>query len=761
MKRQFHNASSTKHKPTSFPMLSHKLSVKNPSKSTKWLISLVMLILLHLVSSSNAALSLREFLLDHLRVHSLPFREDSRHGNKPMLKEYDFIVVGAGPAGCVVTNRLTENPDWNILLLEAGDEESVITDIPEIAHYLQFSRYNWNFSTEFQPGACRGLNNERCPWPSGRAVGGGSVINNNIYTRGNPNDFDRWLEAGNEGWGYADVLPYFKKSEDIDVPELKRSEFHGVGGYLNVDYSPFKSKLLDAFLESAPEVGLNLTDYNSPDGNVGFSRIQATIQFGRRHSASQAFLVPIADRQNFHVMKKAHVTKILIDRNTKRAYGVEFTKNRKKRVVYAKKEVILSSGAFFSPHLLLLSGIGPRDQLEKFNIPVVADLQVGENLQEHPAFASLAFTVNRKVGLISDRIYSNLAKEVFKSFTNQGWTTSLGCEGLGYVRTKYNNYPPGVPDIEYIFVPAGLASEEEKGLSLLRKTMGIPDGTFNEIFRGIKNKDAWSIWPMLMYPESRGYVRLKSADPFVYPAVQSNFFQDPLDLLRIVEGIKMVIELSQTKAFQKYKSKLSTRILPACKKFDYGSDEYWGCCVRQLTMQMHHQCGTCKMGPRGDRTAVVDPRLRVQGGIRGLRVIDSSIMPTITGGHTVAPSYMIGEKGADLVKEDWLQNQSFDLVDNKFGPGNQIVTNSKPSSQSSISDLDFTNAAASSNFDLRSVKPSSSQTVNRRGVFKPFGFAQNNGFTGSYFDSAPNGFSTNNQNKSPFNPFVQFYGRSW
>ncbi|XP_017301334.1 glucose dehydrogenase [FAD, quinone]-like, partial [Diaphorina citri] len=524
-------------------------------------------------------------------------------------------------SGCVVTNRLTENPDWKVLLLEAGDEENALTDIPETAHYLQFTKFNWNFTTEFQPGACRGLNNERCPWPAGRAVGGASVINNNIYTRGNPNDFDRWLEAGNVGWGYKDVLPYFKKSEDIDVPELKRSEYHGVGGYLNVDYSPYKSKLMDAFLESAPEVGLNLTDYNSPDGNVGFSRIQGTIQFGRRFSASQAFLRPIVERPNFHVMKKARVLKVLIDPNTKRVFGVEFMKNNKKRVVYAKKEVVLSAGAFFSPHLLLLSGIGPREQLEQFNIPVLADLQVGENLQEHPAFASLAFTVNQKVGLVSDRIFSNLAKETIKAFTNQGWTTTLGCEGLGYVRTKYNNYPPGVPDIEYIFVPASLAIEEEKGGSLLRKTMGIPDRTFKELFRDVKNKDAWSIWPMLMYPESRGYVRLKSADPMVYPAVQSNFFQDPLDLLRIVEGIKMVIELSKTNAFQKYKSKLSTRILPACKKHKYGSDDYWGCCVRQLTMQMHHQCGTCKMGPDGDRTAVVDPRLRVHG-IKGENVVD-------------------------------------------------------------------------------------------------------------------------------------------
>lgn len=725
----------------------------------------VTLAFLSLVIGAQSASLIQDYLLNVFRVHTLPFREDSRFGNKPILKEYDFIVVGSGPAGCVVANRLTENPNWNVLLLEAGEEETALTDIAETAHYLQFTNYNWNFSTEFQPGACLGLNNARCPWPAGKAVGGASIINNNIYTRGNPNDFDRWLKAGNVGWGYKDVLPYFMKSEDIDVPELKRSEVHGVGGYLNVDYSPYKSKLLDTFLESAPEAGLNLTDYNSPDGNIGFSRIQATIQFGRRHSASQAFLRPIRERENFHIMKKARVTKVLIDPNSMRVYGVEFMKNKKKRVAYAKKEVVLSAGSFFSPHLLLLSGIGPRDQLNQFNIPVLADLPVGENLQEHPAFASLAFTVNKKIGLVTNRLYGNIAKEAIRSFTNQGWTTTVGCEGLGYVRTKYNTFPPGVPDIEYIFVPASLAIEEEMGGSLLRKTMGIPDPTFNEIFRDVKNKDAWSIWPMLMYPESRGYVRLKSANPMVYPAVQSNFFQDPLDLLRIVEGIKMVIELSKTKAFQKYKSKLSTRILPACKGFSYGSDEYWGCCVRQLTMQMHHQCGTCKMGPDGDSTAVVDPRLRVRG-IKGLRVIDASIMPTTTGGHTVAPSYMIGEKGADLIKEDW-QDPSF-LVENKFGPKThpsqlKVKTPSKESSPQS----DFEEyGGGGGGFNIRAELSNdqtkrhsnhvSSSTASSHGGFgSPQG-----GFSGFRFNQfSPAGSGHPRQPNSFANPFRQFFGR--
>lgn len=589
-----------------------------------------------------------------IRVRGFPFREDPDFGNKPIFEEYDFIVVGSGPAGCVVANRLSENPQWNVLLLEAGGEETIVNQVSTIAHYLQFTNYNWNYITEQQSGACLGLKQGRCPWPAGKGTGGGSVINNNIYTRGNKQDFDSWAKAGNKGWSYNELLPYFLKTEDINIAELKRSPYHGVGGPLPVEYPPYRSELLETFLASAKEVRLNLVDYNNPNTHEGFSHIQGTIRMGRKVSAYRAFIRPYKGRKNLHVAILSRVTKILIDSETKEAYGVEFVKKRRRRNVRARKEVIISAGTFNSPQLLMLSGIGPKEHLDEMDIPVIQNLRVGDNLQEHPAFASLAFTVNKtQVSLIPQRLLTNVVPTLLDWVEGQGWLSTLACEGLGYVHTKYNDRsknPP--PDIEYIFVPTSLAGESGMGSDLLRKTMGIPDDTFSEVFQDIRNKDAWSIWPMLMYPESRGWVRLKSANPWHPPRIQSNFFSEPVDLYRIVEGIKMVIELSQTKAFQSLESTLNRRPFPACKHLKFGSDEYWGCCVRQWTMQMHHPCGTCKMGPEWDKNAVVSPRLQVYG-MKRLRVVDASIMPTIPGAHTVASAYMVGEKGADLIKEDW------------------------------------------------------------------------------------------------------------
>lgn len=589
------------------------------------------------------------------RIRGFPFREDADFGNKPILDEYDFIVVGSGPAGSVVANRLSENAKWSVLLLEAGEDESFVNQLATIAHYLQFTDYNWGFVTEYQSGACLGLTNGgRCPWPAGKGTGGSSLINNNIYTRGNRQDYDGWARAGNVGWSYEDLLPYFLKSEDINIAELKRSPYHGVGGPMPIEYPPFRSVLLDTFLESAKEVGLNLVDYNNPNTHEGFSHIQGTIRLGRKVSAYKAFIRPYKNRKNLHFAIRSRATKILINPNTKEAYGVEFVKARRRRTVRARKEVIISAGAFNSPQLLMLSGIGPKEHLEEMQIPVLQDLRVGDNLQEHPAFANLAFTVNRtQVSLIPERLLNDAIGTTLSWAEGQGWLTTLACEGLGYVHTKYNDRsknPP--PDIEYIFVPTSLAGEAGLGGSILRKTMGIPDSTYYDVYKDIMNKDAWMIWPMLMYPESRGNVRLKSSNPWHLPKVQSNFFDKSVDLYRIVEGIKMVVNLSQTKAFQSLASTPNRRPIPGCKQFEFGSDEYWACSVRQLTMQMHHQCGTCKMGPQSDPTAVVDPRLRVYG-IKNLRVCDASIMPTIPGAHTVAGAYMVGEKGADLIKEDW------------------------------------------------------------------------------------------------------------
>lgn len=458
-----------------------------------------------LFARPSSSLNIFQYLGQSYRKDLIQFREDSQFGNKPLLDEYDFIVVGAGAAGATVARRLAEVSEWNVLLLEAGGEESLITSVPAIAHYLQFTDYNWAYHTEKEPNACKGLVHQWCPWPAGKGLGGSTIINNNMYTRGNARDFDRWAEAGNPGWSYSDVLPYFLKNEDINVPELKRSPYHGVGGPLPVSYPAFKSKLLDGFLESAPEVGMKLGDYNALGSNVVFSRVQSTTLNGRRVTAARAYLLD--NLPNLHILEFGHVTKILINEHTKTAYGVEFVKSKKKRKVLATKEVIVSAGTFNSAKLLMLSGIGPKEHLEPLGIKTISDLRVGDNLQEHPAFAGLAFFVNDTVGFVPDKLYRNIIAETIKLYNRGSFMSLLPPEAVGYVKTKYNKNAGDVPDIEYIFLPGSILSEGGLGGGLGRMSMGIPDKLYYELYGDTMTKDTWSVWPMLMYPESRGQVR--------------------------------------------------------------------------------------------------------------------------------------------------------------------------------------------------------------------------------------------------------------
>lgn len=588
-------------------------------------------------------------ILKQYKQQGLKFKEDSIISSGPILSEYDFIVIGASPAGSVLTNRLTENPDWDVLLLEAGIDGSIYNDVPALATFYLFTEYNYNYITERNTGACLGLVNKRCPWPSGKGVGGGTLINALIYTRGNKRDYDDWEKAGNPGWSYDDVLPYFKKSENIKIPNLRESPYHGTDGEVPIEYAPFRTKFVEKFLQGGIDLGVATVDYNG-ESAVGFAPIQSTMDKGRRVTASASFLKPIKNRDNFHISQSSRVTKILINPSTKVAYGVEFFKNGLRRIVRARKEVIVSAGAFGSPHLLMLSGIGPKDHLEDLEIPVIQDLKVGDNLQEHISMAGLSFLINESLTVDVATIVRTLPQKFYQWYTTgSGELTAVGCEGLGYVKTKYA-VPGDYPDIELIFV--GLSGFAADAGASLRKGMGLTDEIYNKVYKSIEGKQGWSIWPMLLYPKSRGTVRLFSQNPFDQPKIVHNFLADESDLKVLVEGIKWAVNLSETKTFKNFGSILHNTKIPGCDNLEFASQEYWECTVRHITTQLHHQSGTCKMGPATDSTAVVDHRLLVHGLIN-LRVADASIMPIIPGGHTMAPAYMIGEKVADMIKEDW------------------------------------------------------------------------------------------------------------
>ncbi|CAG9770843.1 unnamed protein product [Ceutorhynchus assimilis] len=562
--------------------------------------------------------------------------------------EYDFIIVGSGSAGSVLANRLSEEKKWKILILEIGGPETAFMGVPILAPAFQMTQYNWRYFMELQNGLFYGLNDAKMHWPRGRALGGSSVINYMIYTRGNKWDYDRWAANGNPGWSYKEVLPYFIKSENGTNLQDIVSEVHGTKGPLSVE-NIYGAQLLDAFLEAGPMVNLPVIDYNANKESVGVGRMQATVKKGRRFSAATAYLWPVRNRPNLDIIIKAYVTKLLINTTTKTAYGVQYTKNGRTYTSKATKEVILSAGTFNSPQLLMLAGIGPKKHLENLGIKVLKDLPVGQNLHDHLTFPGLSFLIDQPIDL-SPEIFLPRIDEYLKKGT--GPLTSLsGPEGIGYVKTALADYKEDYPDIELIFVDGTLASD--LGLFTYRG-MNIRDDVFNSVFSPLLNFHAWTIFPMLLHPKSIGHMELRSKNPYDYPRFYGNFFSDPNDhdLDTFVESIRVIQRFSNTTAFQKYASKLNPKPMKGCGHLTFDSDSYWKCCIKAIAVTLHHQVGTVKMGPKGDPTAVVNPNLQVYG-IQNLRVADCSIIPMALGAHTNAPSMMVGEKASDIIKEFW------------------------------------------------------------------------------------------------------------
>jgi choline dehydrogenase len=519
---------------------------------------------------------------------------------------YDYIIVGAGSAGCTLANRLSEDPQTSVLLLEAGgpDNKQEI-HVPAAFSKLFKSPYDWEYYTEEEPN----MANRKMYWPRGKALGGSSSINAMIYIRGHRHDYDSWRDAGNEGWGYADVLPYFKKSEN---QEHGPSEYHGVGGPLNVCDRRYTNPLSYAFVDACKELGIPANpDFNGAQ-NEGAGVFQTTQKNGARWSAVNAYLKPALRRPNVTVRTETQVVRVVVEHG--RATGVSYMQSGQIETALAKREVLVCGGAINSPQILMLSGIGPADHLREMGIEVVLDLPgVGENLQDH-LVAGAAYYSTKPISL-------NEAENLGNLFTyllfKRGPLTSTIAESGAFIKTR-DALP--APDIQYHFAPVFFRGHGFEP---------VPGHGF-------------TIGPTLLHPQSRGRIRLHSSDPFAHAAIHANYLSAEEDIRSLLAGMKLAHELAHTQVFAPF---LGAEVEPSSWK---ASDSETLKIIRQTAETIYHPAGTCKMG--SDSLAVVDAQLRVRG-IEGLRVVDASVMPTVVGGNTNAPTIMIAEKAADLLKQ--------------------------------------------------------------------------------------------------------------
>ncbi|KAF2362960.1 Glucose-methanol-choline oxidoreductase C-terminal [Trinorchestia longiramus] len=533
----------------------------------------------------------------------------------------DFIVVGSGTAGSAVASRLSEYPGWNTLVLEAGGQPPPQSKIPAMNLHFYYSndKYVYNFMMEPQKHALKSFNYQGHRFPRGQMIGGSSAMNTMIYIRGNRLDFDRWAAMGNPGWDYDSVLPIFKKLETYKGQfSEKFAEYHGTEGPVAVETFRWQHPITKYFKAAGKELGLRETDLNSNEP-IGYSVPDMSIKDGERYSASDAYLKSNLDRPNLRIQIRTQVIKVIINEN-RRAVGVKYLHEGKIKRVYARKEVILSAGAIDSPKLLMLSGIGPKNHLQSLGIKTIVDLKgVGQNLQDHLKVIGLTWLKENNAGNGMTEMDEGKALPAFlnnlKEYrANRTGPLSVPAGLVGHYLVNLGVNPdPKIPDVQIAFASATMGVD---GGGSVASNLGIKREVARDYFRGQLFRTGFSSEIYQTRPKSRGYLTLRSSNPSEPPVIDPNYLYHPDDVDVLVK------------------------------------DDYWRCFARGLTATACHYCCTCKMAPDSDPDGVVSPRLKVRG-ISALRVIDSSIMPYITSNNLNAPTLMVGEKGAAMIKEDW------------------------------------------------------------------------------------------------------------
>lgn len=552
----------------------------------------------------------------------------------------------------MLANRLSENPNWQVYLIEAGGLEGIIHQVPAMTAFLQSTHSNWGYKSVPQKAACFGMPNNECALPRGKILGGTSSINFMIYNRGNKRDFDRWAAFGNEGWSYQDVLPYFLKSENAQLQGLEYSPYHNHSGPLNVEDVYYRTDFVHAYIKAAQEAGYAKTDYNG-ETQMGVSYVQANTLKGRRHSAFKAYIEPIRQiRKNLHIVTLARVTKVLINPETQQAFAVRVLYHNTVYTIRARKEIILSAGAFNSPQILMLSGIGPQDNLQAIGVPIIKKLPVGKLMYDHMCHFGPTFVTNTTGQTV---FTSRLTANVIKSFATGDSTTILssigGVEALTFAKVPDSNEPADMPDVEFINVAGSLASDDGTGLN---RGANFKPEIYNQVYKPLSDtlQDHFTFLIMQFHPKSVGRLWLHNRNPLEWPRLNPKYFDNSDDVEVILQGIKEAIRITQMPTMQHVGTRLHNISVPGCENFEFGSDNYWRCSIRVMSYTLHHQVATCRMGPANDKSTVVNAKLQVHG-INRLRVADTSIIPFPPTCHTNAASFMIGEKAADMIRSAW------------------------------------------------------------------------------------------------------------